>query len=123
MKTCHLLLLHLMFPFSIALAQNSWVEKDSLPSSDRDRAFAVSLNGKGYLGTGFGYSPSGEFQDWWEYDPVTDSWSQEADYPMVNCAMAGFAVNNKIYAGTGEANDIWCEYDPALNVWTVKNDF
>src|SRR6185295_4565052 len=64
------------------------------------------------------------FDDWWEYDPATDTWTQKADYAGGKRIQAvGFTVGNKGYVGTGrdqnfnEHNDFF-EYDPLTNAWT-----
>jgi N-acetylneuraminic acid mutarotase len=71
------------------------------------------------------------FYDIWEYNPITDSWSQKADLPDFlgrNMSVA-VGINNKGYVGLGcdinqtiNRQKFW-EYDPALDSWTVKANF
>jgi len=108
---------------------SSWEQKhaNNLGAS-RFLPVAFSINGKGYIGTGF--DGSTRLQDFWEYDPATDTWSQKADFPGGGRnAAVGFSIGNKGYVGTGSdasatehTKDFW-EYDPATNAWTRKADF
>lgn len=107
---------------------NSWTRKSDFLGPGRWGPFGIGLNGKGYMGLG-SVDGGTRLHDWWEYDPATDTWTQRADMPSTenHYIPAGFAINNKIYAGTtsyslGIAKD-WFEYDPATNVWTPKADF
>ena len=66
-------------------------------------------------------------QDFWEYDPVTNAWTQKADFGGGPREQAvGFSIGGKGYIGTGYngpyRQDFW-EYDPATNTWTQKADF
>ncbi|MBK6485144.1 MAG: T9SS type A sorting domain-containing protein [Chitinophagaceae bacterium] len=85
-----------------------------------------SIGNKGYMGTGL----DDYFRkDFWEYDPLLNSWTQLADFGGVARAEAvGFSIGNKGYIGTGydadshNLKDFW-EYDPDLNNWIQKTDF
>ena len=62
---------------------------------------------------------NGPFNDFYQYDPVADSWTQEANYPPgARWLVAGFGIGNIGYFGTGaDANgyysyqEFW-EYSP-----------
>ncbi len=70
-------------------------------------------------GPGFGWF----LNNFWEYDPTTDSWTQKANFAGgIRGYMSCFAIGNKGYAGMGYnstiyLNDLW-EYNPVTNVWT-----
>ncbi len=67
----------------------------------RNGAVAFSINGKGYVGTGF--DGNNYCRDFWEYDPETNDWTQIADYPGDSCRYAvAFVIDNIAYVGTGE---------------------
>ena len=89
----------------------------------RTTGVAFSINGKGYMGTGFSYSPQ---KDFWEMDPATMVWTQKADFPGDERTDAfGFAINGKGYIGGGSNNspdDVvdFYEYDPSANKWLAK---
>lgn len=109
---------------------NIWEQKHTLTGGARRfLPVSFSIGSKGYLGTGFNGS-NADFNDFWEYDPVTDTWSQKADFGGGNRhAAVGFSIGNKGYIGTGsdlspsdDTDDFW-EYNPATNIWTKKADF
>lgn len=115
-------------------APNTWTQKAdvgfNIPNTSelppRFSAVGFSIGTKGYLGTGWNYITI--YHDFWEYDPVTNVWTQKADFAGGDRAEAvGFCIGSKGYIGTGidsitYYNDFW-EYDPALNTWTQKADF
>nr|MCU0376222.1 hypothetical protein [Chitinophagaceae bacterium] len=86
-----------------------------------------SIGNKGYLGLGL--SASNILNDFWEYDPVENTWTQKANFTGgIRFYSLGFSIGNKGYFGTGYIGapplrkDFW-EYDPASNQWTRKQDF
>jgi len=109
---------------------DTWTQKNDFPGVGRLSAAAFSIGNKGYFGTGVTYNSSGQqcLQDWWEYDPSTDTWKQKADFPNGGRYLAtALAANGKGYFGLGANNlalkDDWWEYDPATDVWTQKANF
>jgi len=115
---------------TFSFSQGIWTQKTSLTAVGREDGVALSINNKGYFGTGY----NGPFySDWWEYNPATDSWTQKASLPIpVNPGMGlraatSFAIGNKGYVCmggqlTGAVTDLW-EYDVTLNSWTQKSPF
>ena len=119
-----------------------WSQMMTLPASVRRNAIGVSLGDKGYVGMGADSSLSqlgSILADWWEYEPVSNNWTQKADYPggydiNNNTSPEGvyfatsFATADKVYICGGKMNsdfygtDLW-EYDPILDSWTRKADF
>src|SRR4249919_3048148 len=86
--------------FANAQAQkgDSWQQMQSLGISATPRGSAVSfsIGNKGYIGTGDSYN------DFWEYDPATNVWTQKADFGGKGRDWAtGFSIGNKGYIGTG----------------------
>lgn len=88
-----------------------------------------SLGGKVYIlgGVWFGGYESNAVD---EYDPSTDTWSEKASMNYSRQQPYSFIINNKLYAlyGTGcSSSSNACsvnvneEYDPATNIWTIKN--
>jgi hypothetical protein len=83
-----------------------------------------SVGSKGYVGTGWGGVSNTD--DFWEYDPITDTWTQKADLPGgARIQATGFGMGTKGYLGTGYdgtyMEDFW-EYDPATDSWTQLPD-
>ena len=115
-------------------ASNTWTQKADFTGKSRKNAVGFSIGNKGYMGTGGG--PINEYfyantfweeQDFWEYDPATNRWTQKADVPIRTQGAVGFAIGNKGYVGIGNENSkelfsFW-EYDPNSNRWTQKSDF
>jgi N-acetylneuraminic acid mutarotase len=81
----------------------------------------LTINGKGYLATG-GESLGVKV---WEYDPVTDLWTQRHDFEGSSRADAvGFSIGNLGYVTTGQSSsyyfdDLW-SFDPTATY--NKND-
>jgi N-acetylneuraminic acid mutarotase len=117
----------LMFFYGTSHA-NYWTQKASFPGLQIYGGFSFSIAGKGYIGCGYQYDDMNvAYKQFWMYDPVTNSWSQKADFAGVERYFAsGIAINGKGYAGLGRNqlvsvfND-WYEYDPVGNAWTQKS--
>ena len=114
-------------------AANNWTKKADFGGEARYMAVGFSIGSKGYLGTG--YNNSGNYNDFWEYDPTDGpdgKWTQKANFGgTARLAAVGFNIGNKGYLGTGRSfdingNDIYCndfwEYDPATDSWVQKAD-
>lgn len=106
-----------------------WIEVSSFEGVPRDNAVAFTINGRGYVGTG--YDGDDPLKDFWEYDPERNFWIQIADLPgEPRSAAVGFAVSGRGYVGTGYNDDIvddylkdFFEYDPETNTWQQIADF
>lgn len=123
---------------SYAQTPDTWMRKhdfgDTISNNgnvgvERNGAVSFSIGNKGYIGTGL-KGTNTRLNDFWEYDPETDAWTQKANFGGLARAFAsGFSIGDKGYVGCGDANssahtsaDFW-EYDAASNVWTRKADF
>ncbi|MEO8085922.1 MAG: kelch repeat-containing protein [Bacteroidota bacterium] len=91
---------------------NQWTVKADLPATPRWEAVGFALCEKGYIGMG---SSINDPADWWQYDPLTDAWSQKTSLLLPRYDAIAFVINNKGYMGTGDdspyPND-WAEYNP-----------
>jgi N-acetylneuraminic acid mutarotase len=117
-------------------AADTWTQKADFGGEARGSAVGFSIGNKGYIGTGVvGYDwlhhgPPTYNNDFWEYDPAANTWTQKADFGGdARYRAIGFSIGNKGYIGTGiigagspSLKDFW-EYDPALNTWTQRTDF
>ena len=114
---------------------NVWTRKADFAGPSRFGAVGAAINGKAYVGLGTNSDNSNlpDSKDWWQYDPVTDSWTRKADFPgTARQYSIAFATNNKIYVATGYHfnrnthvasyfNDLW-QYNPTNDTWTQKAD-
>jgi N-acetylneuraminic acid mutarotase len=106
-----------------------WFEKSNYGGVARHRSSSFSIGNHGYLG--LGHINSGvdvEYDDFWRYDPASDSWTQIANYPEGLCFHATcFVIGQKAYVGTGRlvsgaySKKFFC-YDPATNSWSPIAD-
>jgi N-acetylneuraminic acid mutarotase len=112
-------------------ATDLWTQMSSLGNStgqglERNVAMSFAIGNKAYIVGGQGSNPF--FSDVWEWDAVTDTWSQKQTFAGGGRrAGIGFAVNNKGYVGLGQSstglkNDLW-EYNPTTNQWIAKANF
>ena len=117
-----------------------WLQKSSFPGESRYGAFGFSLNEKIYIGGGHQKTFLGQnraeniYNDFWEYDPSTDTWTQKADFPFPGILfVVSFTIEGKGYITTGitdepnsneytYSNALW-EYNPLLDEWKQKASF
>jgi N-acetylneuraminic acid mutarotase len=121
-----------------------WVQAASPWGAIRTFAFAFTIGSKGYMGGGEGYLPNargvnpnyiGTLGDFWQYDPSTNTWTQEANQLFELERTATFVVGAQGYIGTGfhavynptTGWNVGCtnrlyQYDQASNTWTRKAD-
>ena len=112
-----------------------WTQKASMPASERRNAVGFAVGSKGYIGTGFTLDDGdlGEkLKDFWEYDPLGNSWSSIADYPGGGDTgiyqATSFAALDKGYVACGKIgsnayiNEVW-EYNPETDEWTERTPF
>ena len=98
----------------------AWSRKADFGGGKREGAVGFSIGTKGYIGLGYGGSLKDDF---WEYNPSTDSWTQKAFFAGGSREWAvGFSIGTKGYVGVGTSNTGFWEYDPSTNTWTQKAD-
>lgn len=103
-----------------------WTQRASVPAIGRHRGIAITIGNRGYAGMGHINAITDIlYDDWWEYDPGTNSWTQKANFPPgPRMHPTGFTIGNYGYVGTGrnnayvQQNDLY-RYNPATNSWTV----
>jgi N-acetylneuraminic acid mutarotase/subtilisin-like proprotein convertase family protein len=96
--------------------------KNSFGGTPRSFGTSVTLGDKGY----FGFGDNTYKNDWWEYDPLTDSWMQMNDCPAGLLGAASFSLGNKAYViggYSGAASNAVYAWDPLTNTWQLKNPF
>lgn len=119
-----LILLTLFFA-SAAITAQTWTPIADFPSG-RHHPVSFSLNGKGYAVTGT-INNNIPTTDFYEYDPVADSWTTLTAFPGIARSFAiGTTHNGKAYIGFGASviqrlNDFWT-WDPQTGQWTQLAD-
>lgn len=126
-KTLLTICLSLGFTF-LSLAE-SWTQMANFGGVARHRSSTFTIGNKGYLGLGHINSVTNIlYEDFWEYDPATNSWAQVADYPEGGCYhAASFSIGNKGYVGSGRLVDNsytphFYAYTSSTNTWEILAD-
>lgn len=111
---------------------DSWTTLPDFPGTPRGFSYGVTTDTKGYIGFGI-YENEVTFEffplnDLWEFDPVTEDWTELAPCPCLErWHPAMVQVNNKIFMGLGSSlfGDLkdWWEYDIDTDTWTELDDF
>lgn len=89
----------------------TWTKRQDFPGSYRYGGTCFSYNGKLFYGFGQGYWPAPtccekweNFNDLWQYDPVTDNWTYLLSAPFEGRSrMIQFVIGNTAYMGFGRA--------------------
>lgn len=107
--------------------QGVWMQKTDFGGTKRSKAVGFSILSKGYIGLGKTGS-SNYKDDFWEYNPVSDSWAQAAVFPGNTRSNAvSFTIGSSAYVGTGAAsngtptNELY-QYNQLTNSWNKKAD-
>ncbi|TAL61812.1 MAG: T9SS type A sorting domain-containing protein [Bacteroidetes bacterium] len=118
-----------LFVLAINDLHAGWIQKSDFGGVGRMNAAIFTVGAKAYIGTGSSYAgPVVYYNDFWEWDQATDTWTQKATFAgIARSGAVGFVLGTKGYLGTGFSplsylKDFW-EYDPTLNTWTQKADF
>ncbi len=112
-------------------SSDQWTQKASMPDAGRQLAVGFAIGSKGYIGTGVSQVnfSSVTLKDFWEYDPVLDTWTQKSDVgPLGRNRAVGWGLGTKGYIACGQNqngpvnDDLW-QYDPSGDTWTQKSNF
>ncbi len=112
---------------------SGWSAVSSFGGAPRAYAVGFSVEGKGYVGTGKrvgnDINPDIIYDDFWEYNPSTNNWTQKNSFDGgQRFWAAGFAIDTLGYITTGQdgsANrykDLWA-YNPRIDEWIQKANF
>ncbi|SMG25145.1 hypothetical protein SAMN05661096_01526 [Marivirga sericea] len=99
------------------LEKERWTRlSGEFPNERRNYPLSVTVNGKGYLG--FGSSDGEFFQDFWEFDPSSQSWTQLPSPPVNIDDHPRYVVkDNLIYIH--DQNDNFISYNVESSEWEV----
>lgn len=112
-------------------ADSDLIRVAQFPGIARKGAVGFAINGKGYVGTGYGFDEEEddyvELKDFYEYNPATDTWTEISRFPgSSRYGAVGFAIGDQGYVGTGydgsQQKDFY-QYDPATDTWDVAPGF
>lgn len=99
---------------------DSWTQKASFPGTARNSAVALTIDNKGYFGTGYGTGDV-KFNDFWEYDPTANSWKEVAPFPgSERYGAVAFGLPGKGYVGCGYDGNYqkdFYSFNPKTNTW------
>jgi N-acetylneuraminic acid mutarotase len=109
-----------------AFAQNTWVQIANAGTTVRSSAVGFSIDGFGYIGTGYTIGWSA-LDDFWKYDTLTNAWTQVASINGARLNSFCFVINGKGYVGGGAAgpsplHDMQV-YDPQANLWSAVSSY
>ncbi len=107
-----------------------WAQMADVPGDERRNAIAFVVNDMGYVGCGMDSATSDlgtKYFDLHEYDPSSNSWSPEADFPggfgdgvyqaaAVGLDDFGYVVGGKWFPNF-YSDETW-QYEPATDTWT-----
>jgi N-acetylneuraminic acid mutarotase len=117
------------------ITTRQWTSEGSLAFGARADATAINAGGKVFVGLGRrlliinGQNINFEKDDWWEYNPTSNSWTQKTSFPggaRVNAK--AYYISNKAYIGFGQnssgsnVNDMW-SYGPINNTWIQQTSW
>jgi len=108
-----------------------WDKIGDFAGIPRDGAVSFVIDNIAYVGLGYNYASNSFLQDFYRYEPNSDSWYPVADFPGARSGAVAFTLNGKGYVGTGynivngSTNPLsdFYQYDPAANTWTKIADF
>jgi N-acetylneuraminic acid mutarotase len=110
-------------------SSNTWTAKANFPGAGRVDMWAGATTTHGYAGTGSPHIGNGNasYKDFYEYDPVANTWTTRASYVGAGGKHStGFAINTKVYMGFGSdttgsgKNDFW-QYNPVATGVAEQN--
>ena len=112
--------------YAYDVASNAWVRFSDFPlAAGRYEAATFVANNRAYVTCGT--DGNFNYRDCWEFNPLTDTWTQKADFGgSARAYPSAFSINGQGYVGLGASSgrffDMW-RYTPTTNSWTRRADF
>jgi N-acetylneuraminic acid mutarotase len=110
---------------------DTWSKIANFPGAARSEALSFVLNGKGYVLGGIGDDLwTYGYNDMYSYDPTSNTWNKEADFPVKNLYGASAFVcnhNNEAYVIGGEIfganlSTGFYKFYPTTHLWIEFQD-
>jgi hypothetical protein len=99
--------------------KDPWSRKANLGGGARYGGFGFAIGNLGYIGGGF--NNSGFLKnDFYAYDPQTNTWTRKADIPVNGEGVASFSTDTHGYVLYQK--ELW-QYDPQTNKWSSKAEY
>ena len=114
--------------YSYSAENDEWTQLPDFPGGGRGFGIGDVWNEKAYFGFGRNPETGQAKNDLWEFDPITEEWTELAACPCsVRLHPALVSHEGKIYVGMGsnqgENLKDWWQYDIATDTWTEKSEF
>lgn len=98
--------------------QDQWISRASHPGLSTGGSYGFSLDGIGYVATGYVGGLATVTEEVWSFNPGSNSWNRVCDFPGSSRRFfAAFSIGTKGYLGLGtngiNLNDFW-EFDPSI---------
>ena len=115
---------HSQFVFEYDLQTQSWSQRNNFPGERRSGAAGFVINGKGYIGTGWGGDSHTGLTDFWEYDFQFNKWTYKNDFPgSKRSGVHAFIYNeNGYFLMGGHTADFW-KYNHQDDSWLQLPSF
>ncbi|HVS97069.1 MAG TPA: kelch repeat-containing protein [Puia sp.] len=110
----------------------TWTQMMHIPqpantSYQRWLGVGFAIGNYGYMG--FGTDNGGDYSDLYQYDPLSNTWTQKKSLGLGIDDLVSLVIANKAYVGIGKSRDLsintqqFYQYDPSTDTWTRKADF
>lgn len=87
--------------YSYDPSSDTWTQLGDFGGAERQAAIAFTLDGYGYVGTGYNKN---YLNDMWRYDASDDSWTSIPSLPSKRYFATAFVIGDRAYVGTGKNN-------------------
>ncbi len=111
------------------LGAQTWIRKNDFPGNGRLLPVSFTIGDTGYFGYGtqvIAWPAKPDSINLWKYNSSADAWIPAASLPNGEADIA-FGIGNYGYAKTldttGINNNLFYQYNPAVNSWTPKATF
>lgn len=102
---------------------NTWEKITDFSGEKRAYATSFVIENYAYVGTGrISFSHSENKNDFWRFDPQSETWTEIASLPVSSGSAIGFSVNDKGYIFTPDNTPNFWSYNPSNDEWIQMPD-